>query len=484
MKTIQERQRIQRLIRYTDDAFHRIMICLERLEAYLEIERLKGFKPSLRQTAIGTDRDLHNDVMIIPTRESMFVELAGQCMTLNIQASALAGTDEYEDTVRYFYKDLLEWYGGRNSSIPYNEIEAAVIPILSSLNNKGDNKNIKAVFESYVSKLPTIHDFSEEEQRNAVITSWRELVRIQEKVNSDIRALEQIGDDSYSLTCHNRGDALNGYKRIVSALIEILDDMVPAQVFVHTIRHYLPEITELCPTISESSIVKIKQGKQEPENDLHNNDDKVTPDFISSDFCQYSKDGILYLKQETLRHLDNDCGGFLYLKVDDCKELLQNGVSGVLDVNPPVFVCGKCGAIVKDAPSVTPADIGRVEIDGIVFYRLYCANPAEETSQSCFWKHGLECEGDMYIGSDGRVFCEKCGFTAPALSCKFSCNTQCIDGKFIVDHNHLAQVVAMSYPLVEKAGGQWLVDFLTSLVSLKGNICKEDSANNLLIPKS
>lgn len=357
MKTIQERQRIQRLIRYTDDAFHRIMICLERLEAYLEIERLKGFKPSLRQTAIGTDRDLHNDVMIIPTRESMFVELAGQCMTLNIQTSALAGTDEYEDTIRYFYRDLLEWYGGRDSSIPYNEIEAAVIPILSSLNNKGDNKNIKSVFESYVSKLPTIHDFSEEEQRNAVITSWRELVRIQEKVNSDIRDLEQIGDDSYSLTCHNRGDVLKGYKRIVSALIEILDDMVPAQVFVHTIRHFLPEIAELCPTISESSIVKMKRDKLNQVDDSRTNDDKVTPDFIPSDFCQYSKDGILYLKQETLRHLDNDCGGHLFLRVENSKELLQDGGSGIINIKAPVFVCGKCGATVNVNTSTIFKDI-------------------------------------------------------------------------------------------------------------------------------
>lgn len=360
MKTIQERQRIQRLMRYTDDAFHRIMICLERLEAYLEVERLNGFKPSLRQTAVGTDRDTHNDVMIVPTRESMFVELAGQCMTLNIQTSALAGTDEYEDTVRYFYKDLLEWYGGRDSSIPHNEIEAAVIPILSSIDNKSDNKNIRAVFESYVSKLPTIHDFSEEEQRSAVITSWRELVRIQEKINSDIRSLELIGDDSYSLTCHNRGDALKGYKRIVSALIEMLDDMVPAKVFVHTIRHYLPEIAELCPTISESSIDQMKRDSQKRVDGPDDNDGRGTSDFIPSDFCQYSKDGILYLRQETLRHLDDDCGGVLYLKVENYKELAQDGGNGVIAVKPHVFVCGKCGAIVSVATPVIPKDIYRI----------------------------------------------------------------------------------------------------------------------------
>lgn len=357
MKTIQERVRIQRLMRYTDDAFHRIMICLERLEAYLEVERLKGFKPSLRQTAIGTDRDLHNDSLIEPTRELMFAELMGQCMTLNIQTSALSGTDEYGDTVRYFYRDLLEWYGGRDSSIPYNEIEAAVIPIMSSLNHNSDNKNIRQIFESYVSKIPSIHDFSEEDQRNAVITSWRELVRIQEKVNSDMRDFENIGDDNYSLTCHNRGDALKGYKRIVSALIEILDDMVPAQVFVHTIRHYLPEIAELCPTISESSIVKIKQGKLEPVKDSHNNDDKGTEDFISSDFCQFTKDGILYLRQETLRHIDNDCGGYLYSRVEDCKERLQDGGSGVVNIESPVFICGKCGAIVNVNTSTIFKDI-------------------------------------------------------------------------------------------------------------------------------
>ena len=48
-----------------DDVFNRLILSLERLEAFLEIERLQGdISNPLSTTAVGTSRDLHNDEKI------------------------------------------------------------------------------------------------------------------------------------------------------------------------------------------------------------------------------------------------------------------------------------------------------------------------------------------------------------------------------------------------------------------------------------
>lgn len=72
-------------------------------------------------TAIGTNRDKHDDVANPPTEESILAEMQLQCSTLWFQTK----TDEDErlqKTIKYFIEDLFSWYGGRKD-IPFDEVE-------------------------------------------------------------------------------------------------------------------------------------------------------------------------------------------------------------------------------------------------------------------------------------------------------------------------------------------------------------------------
>lgn len=53
-----------------------------------------------------------------------------------------------------------------------------------------------------------------------------------------------------------------------------------------------------------------------------------------------------------------------------------------------------------------------VEINGVGYYRLCCRDPESIVNglppHKVFWKH-KECEGDIYLGDNACLYCEKCG---------------------------------------------------------------------------
>lgn len=62
--------------------------------------------------------------------------------------------------------------------------------------------------------------------------------------------------------------------------------------------------------------------------------------------------------------------------------------------------------------------------DGVEYYSLYAACPncviAGHPAKPVFWKHD-NCGGQMYVGDDAHVYCEKCKTKFPITNCQFEC---------------------------------------------------------------
>lgn len=105
-----EQDVIQKTLQMEDDAFHRNIVALERLEAFLNHANKR--QVNLLQTAVGTDRDHHPDDMD-STEEMCYLELQLACKGLYMCAS-YPDAEVFNIAVEAFMKDLLEWYGGRS----------------------------------------------------------------------------------------------------------------------------------------------------------------------------------------------------------------------------------------------------------------------------------------------------------------------------------------------------------------------------------
>lgn len=270
----QDQVQIQRRLRYTDDAFHRVIICLERLEAYIELE-LSGNIEKLKQTAVNTSRDNHDDNKIIPTKKLLFEELAGQCMVLQMQIGSLKTEDCYNQLLSFFYNDLLEWYGGRLSEHQYDKLDAAIIPIIAALNSQ--QSDIETIFSKYVAELLIMEDLTEEERRESVIEGWRTIIKVSEHHRQEEVAdlsMNDLKENDFILTSHMRGTAVEGYKRIIHALIHLFDDIVLPCTFINTIKTHCPDITEQCPTLNEDYINHLMNEK----NNLDQSNENSTKD--------------------------------------------------------------------------------------------------------------------------------------------------------------------------------------------------------------
>lgn len=257
----QNQKQKQILFQFADNKFHRILIALERLELHLEFKRGNTLKEqiSLAQTAINTSRDIHDDTQIIPDEESYYSELCAQLTAFAVDTAKFQQDDykEYHNsTMKFFLNDILEWYGGRDSQIPYNDVESVIIPLILLLNHQCDNSNIKEAFEKYVKPVKSIHEYTEEEQREGVMNGFINYIKSLEQVKEASQSIT-FEDENFSFTKHKRGEALDGYKRIFYALIELFkhkNDTIPAKVFINTVKQYCPEIAEQCPYISEEAV--------------------------------------------------------------------------------------------------------------------------------------------------------------------------------------------------------------------------------------
>ena len=143
--------RTQARMKAMDNVFHRMIIALERLERFLEIERKGTAAIELQATGIHTSRDLHDDVANPPNRELVLGEVLLDCLALYSQTK-LDDEDLFKQTMQYFMPDLLKWYGGRGNNMPYDEVEKYVLPIIIALSRqvevKPDEKDEKVFGET------------------------------------------------------------------------------------------------------------------------------------------------------------------------------------------------------------------------------------------------------------------------------------------------------------------------------------------------
>lgn len=150
--------------------------------------------------------------------------------------------------------DLLEWYGGRNDSIVYNEVEKFFLPIMVSLSRQVTSVvEIMQTVEEYVGKIKSIEEFSKEEKEKAVIDGFKAFVLVDHKTKEENKAFEESGNE-ITLTVHKRGEMLDGYKRLYLSYLNLYDESKPAKLLCLTVKNYLPELTNECPDINEEAI--------------------------------------------------------------------------------------------------------------------------------------------------------------------------------------------------------------------------------------
>lgn len=240
-----------------DDVFHRTIISLERLEAFLHREK-KGVESTFKQTAVGTSRDLHDDVNNYRDKESYFDELALDCMAL-FKAAKIEDESVFVPTVENFLQDIMEWYAGRDGA-DYNEVDGCIIPLIVAVSRQvRTTRELDEVYEKYVYKSES-YEQSLENNFNSVkegMTAW--MLASDETMRPVYNSQH---DESVGFTEHKRGDQLTGYKRAISYLLT-KDNALPVKIFLRTIQKYLPDLASQLPQITEENIDKFFSVRKE-----------------------------------------------------------------------------------------------------------------------------------------------------------------------------------------------------------------------------
>jgi hypothetical protein len=260
----QVQERINVRMKGLDDVFHNVMISLERLESFLEIERRGEKAVKTVHTAVSTPRDLHDDQKTPPTRESIIGEVQLQCSALFFQTK-FDDDKLFRQTMQFFMNDLLQWYGGRDRNIPFDEVEMYVLPVIMSLSRYQVESvaDIMKVCDQYVVKLRRIEDFTDEEKEKAVEEGFIALIKGQDHTEEQIKKFIESGAE-VSLTAHQRGTAVDGYKRLMQAMVSLYNETTPAK----TVRQIFNAYVEGLPKVTDEEIeaaVKKHGSKQESE---------------------------------------------------------------------------------------------------------------------------------------------------------------------------------------------------------------------------
>lgn len=238
--------------------FDNMIIALERLEGLLNAERNVQ---SLQQTAMDSERDIHDDSLGSRDRETYFLEPSLHCTTLYMTAG-------YEDPEVFsiasesFLKDLMEWYAGRELLEYYDEVDACVVPIVAALARSSemmtalDCESVFDVYQKYVMEVSLEKKSSDDGYNQA-----------KEGVEAWILGQHYAGKpmefpEGYVLS-HKRGDVQDGYKRIITALTVLFESSAPAKMFYKIINQHLPEVAQQYPDINEDGIDKLYQRKSQ-----------------------------------------------------------------------------------------------------------------------------------------------------------------------------------------------------------------------------
>lgn len=112
-------------------------------------------------------------------------------------------------------------------------------------------------------------------------------------------------------------------------------------------------------------------------------------------------------------------------------------------------------------------DEDRIVLHGVTYWRLYtkcpvCFNNARDVPSS-FWYH-KQCGGDIYIGNNAKLYCEKCGWSIHVAKAKFNCPIHCkceeetVEPSTCLHYEFGASNIGPS--IICRAGIPWLKDFL------------------------
>lgn len=257
----QIQERISVRMKSLDDVFHRMIIALERLETFLEIHRKGGDAIRLAATGMHGPRDLHDDKQNPPTLESMLGEVQLQCSALFFQTKF---DDEklFAQTMKYFMTDLLEWYGGRGKEIPYDEVEMFVLPVVVSLSRQISSVvDIMKVCDDYVTKLRRIEDFSDEEKEKAVEEGFTAFLKAQHRTGEELQEFAASGAEVV-FSVHRRGEAKDGYNRLMDAMLKLYDTTTPAKKVRATFAAYVDGLPEITDEMLEKGVVVCEQGSE------------------------------------------------------------------------------------------------------------------------------------------------------------------------------------------------------------------------------
>lgn len=242
---------IQVQLQGLDNVFHMMIIALERLEAFLMIRRSGGGVSKLSTTAIKTDRDLHDDKKNPPTLSGMMKEVLLQCSALFFQTE-FDDEELFTKTMKFFFADLLEWYGGRGGDVPYDEIDKYILPICVALSRQVDSvAEIMQVCEMYVATMSQIEDLDDEGKEKAVREGMGSLIRGIEAVNHRKEMLLESGEE-VKLTKHKRGSVVEGFNRLMKAMISFYDTSTPAK----KVRNMFTSYVDGLPEFSDDEIEK------------------------------------------------------------------------------------------------------------------------------------------------------------------------------------------------------------------------------------
>ncbi len=247
-----------------DDVFHNVIIALERLEIFLDKKR--DSKTKTEQTAINTDRDLHDDKANPPTEENFHLEIHTQCMALFFQTNFDKDKETFDRVLKYFLTDILTWYGGRADSMPYDEVEKYFIPIISALNRQISNqKQISEIIKQYVIDIDTdLKDLSDDKKEKAVIegfTAFTRAIEVTRKSNEGFLKKLFGGSSKPEFTSHVRGTEKEGYERLIRAFLNLYNEKTPLLILTKLVRQHFPELNDVSEEIVLEEFYKQKKHK-------------------------------------------------------------------------------------------------------------------------------------------------------------------------------------------------------------------------------
>ncbi len=261
-----------------DKVFHNLIIALERLELFLEVQRRGDNALKLATTAMNGPRDLHDDLQHPPSIESLLGEVRLHCTALFIQTKF---DDEklFTQVMVYFMTDFLEWYGGRGMDIPYDEVERYVLPILVSMSRQvGSVFEIMRVCDDYVAYSRKDY-FNDVERETVVKRGFIAFIngKDQHRGGEELQKFGMFGEE-VEFSVHKRGTVEDGYNRLMDAMLNLYDTIIPAK----RVRDILFTYVKSLPEYTDEALEKKIALKGQNQGCMHSKKDSQSEVVITS----------------------------------------------------------------------------------------------------------------------------------------------------------------------------------------------------------